>query len=78
MTPHPSMPEKAFLVFGYDQFYPNGGWNDYLGRFETLELAKEFIAAKGDSHNYYDVINLRLVGDTGELRSKGEVYSVKV
>lgn len=25
-----------FLLFGGDQYYPAGGWQDYKGSFETL------------------------------------------
>jgi hypothetical protein len=32
-----------YLVFGYDQYYPNGGMNDFIKSFPELELAREFV-----------------------------------
>ena len=33
-----------FLVFGYDTYYPWGGWNDFQGATETLEEAQDLVA----------------------------------
>lgn len=33
---------KVFLVFGGDHYYPSGGWEDLLGRFDTMEEAMGF------------------------------------
>lgn len=33
-----------FLVFGGLTYYPSGGWEDYIGRFPTIEAAKAFSA----------------------------------
>lgn len=33
---------KRFLVFGFEQYYPSGGWSDYLDSFETAEEAEAF------------------------------------
>lgn len=35
--------ENKYLLFLIDSFYPEGGWNDFEGTFETLELAKEYL-----------------------------------
>lgn len=31
-----------FLVFCGNEYYPNGGWNDYKGGFDSIEEAIEF------------------------------------
>jgi hypothetical protein len=31
---------KRYLVFGGDNYYPCGGWDDLLGEFDNLEDAK--------------------------------------
>ena len=30
---------KRFLVFGFDSYYPDGGWEDFKGHADTLEAA---------------------------------------
>jgi hypothetical protein len=29
-----------FLLFKGDNYYPSGGWDDFVGAYETLEAAK--------------------------------------
>jgi hypothetical protein len=31
---------KRFLLFSGDDFYPNGGWDDFSGDFDTVEAAR--------------------------------------
>ncbi len=33
---------KRFLLFGSDMYYPAGGWDDFVGDFDTLEQANAF------------------------------------
>lgn len=33
------MAVKRFLAFAGSNYYPDGGWNDFKGSFETLEEA---------------------------------------
>ena len=44
---------KRYLVFTYDCYYPQGGWNDFRASFETLEEARKFCA---DSRRDYKEI----------------------
>lgn len=30
---------KQFILFGGDQYYPRGGWSDFMGHFDTLNEA---------------------------------------
>jgi hypothetical protein len=37
----PAPPDvKRYVVFGYEEYYPAGGWGDFKGSYETLEEAK--------------------------------------
>lgn len=31
---------KRYLVFDYGDYYPGGGWNDFVGSFDSLEEAR--------------------------------------
>lgn len=32
-----------YLLFGFEVSYPNGGWNDFIQRFNTKEEALEYL-----------------------------------
>jgi hypothetical protein len=51
------VPTKRFLLFGFDRYYPGGGWNDFLGSFDTAEEAREFAAAQKYQPDCHDVID---------------------
>jgi hypothetical protein len=34
---------KTFILFGFCDYYPSGGIEDYLGDFDTLEEAEKII-----------------------------------
>lgn len=46
------MKTYPYLLFAGDTYYPNGGLEDFIDRFETIEEAK-IEALK--SHNYSDM-----------------------
>lgn len=45
---------KRFLLFSFPEFYPSGGFEDFVECFDTIEDAKEY----HESHNvdYYKEI----------------------
>lgn len=45
-----------YAVFGYDTYYPSGGWNDWIGSFATLDEARE--CAEADTSEFHDIIDL--------------------
>lgn len=51
---------KLFLLFAYDQYYPGGGWSDFVSAHETEEGAVE--AAQADEsimrRDYVEVVSL--------------------
>lgn len=41
---------KKYLAFCWDQYYPSGGWQDFVGIFDNKEDAlKELIRRKPDN-----------------------------
>ena len=38
---------KRYLLFSFDTYYPDGGWNDFIGDFDNVEQA--LLALKQDS-----------------------------
>lgn len=32
-----------FLLFYGENYYPNGGWSDFQGAYDTLEIAKSML-----------------------------------
>lgn len=55
---------KEFLLFGGDQYYPLGGWQDYKGDFGTEKEALKEAAAWG--WDWYHIVN----SQTGEIVSE--------
>lgn len=53
---------KRYLVFLFDGYYPNGGWDDMRGSFDTIEEASDFARASRNhddrSWTYKQVIDL--------------------
>lgn len=49
---------KRYLLFGYDQYYPNGGGGDVMGDFDTLEEVKKYIKDTM-SRDYYNVLDMQ-------------------
>jgi hypothetical protein len=52
---------KRFAVFSGDQFYPNGGWNDFRSSHATLAQAKK-ASAPGDWWQIVDLLTGQIVG----------------
>lgn len=59
----------SYLLFQYERFYPEGGWADYVGTYETLSEAKaaadQFLApdrgrygfGKVDDYQYVHIVH---------------------
>lgn len=45
---------KRFLVFGGDNYYPRGGWDDFQGDFEFIDLAISAILNPTGARSWYD------------------------
>jgi hypothetical protein len=60
---------KRFLVFGYDNWYPSGGWDDFRGEFDTLEEAKDFADKLATDHAHIIDIQGRMNYDRQHSRA---------
>ena len=52
---------KRYLLFGFDTYYPSGGWNDFLADFDTTEEAIEYALTM--RRDWFHVID----GTTGQI-----------
>ena len=50
-------PEKRFLVFGYEHYYPMGGSRDLQGSFDTLKECEEFMENNRGYFEFWDVFD---------------------
>jgi len=49
------LPEKRFVVFGYDSYYPMGPIADYIGSYDTWDECVD--GMKDKSFDYYDMFD---------------------
>ncbi len=54
------MPSKRFLLFAFDCYYPTGGWNDFIGSYDSLDEAST--AAKHCNYDFKQIVDI----ETGE------------
>ena len=54
-----------FLLFGGNAYYPNGGWHDFKGVFDTVEDAMEEDDAYWDFMHVIDAETLKCVESRG-------------
>lgn len=45
--------ENNFMLFVYSSYYPQGGHEDYIGRYPTAEAAFRDFSEKTESHEWY-------------------------
>lgn len=60
---------KRYLAFMYSDYYPDGGWNDFVGSFSTIDEAFAFCdkAAQESLQKYYTAKNIQII-DTVTLQ----------
>jgi hypothetical protein len=54
---------KRFVLFAGHNYYPNGGWDDFQGSFDTLEDAESF--NQTISSDWWHIIDLTTGEDVG-------------
>ena len=71
---------KGYLLFVFSEFYPEGGWDDFVGSYDTIEEARNHLGESGfnfdfDSKYQYqiyqivDIFDGKIV-DTQDCRNK--------
>jgi len=43
---------KKVLLFAGNQFYPNGGWEDFVEYFDSIDEAKKFLIDNFNDESY--------------------------
>ena len=49
---------KRYLVFAYNNYYPDGGWQDFAGHCDTLEEVETIIP--NITRDYWQVVDTHL------------------
>lgn len=49
---------KKYAVFTFDQYYPRGGWDDYLISFDNIFEAFEFVKNPENVRIHYQIVNI--------------------
>lgn len=51
--------EKPFLLFQGRDYYPDGGWDDYVGSFATVDAAKSAPQEIDESGSWLQIVDAR-------------------
>lgn len=60
-----------YFLFGGDQYYPAGGWDDFKGSFETAEDAWRAASIGWDWWHIVDTTSGEIVEDSQARRGRG-------
>lgn len=59
---------KRYALFGYDRYYPTGGWDDFVCSYDSLEDA----VSSFPDRDYKQIVDLQ-TGEVVYLSFKGKV-----
>lgn len=48
---------KRYWLFAWSKFYPDGGMNDYISSFYTVEEAKNHFVGVADKYDHYQIVD---------------------
>jgi hypothetical protein len=48
---------KRYLLFAGDEYYPTGGWGDFISDFDTLEEAKKDLLSGRFDKDWYQIVD---------------------
>lgn len=46
---------EEYLLFECEDYYPKGGWHDFIGYFDTLEEAMNYLKTEGEGREAHVV-----------------------
>lgn len=69
------MSENIFKLFCGSDFYPRGGYNDFFGNFESIELAKKYV---DENHIEYYLQWAQIVKNDEILLIGDRPFSIKL
>jgi len=47
---------KRYLAFAGETYYPGGGWEDYIGTYDTIEEARAVLKEKYN-HGWWQIVD---------------------
>lgn len=48
---------KRYLLFAGDIYYPGGGWDDFIGSFDTIEECQAFGKDPSRGLDWYQIVD---------------------
>jgi hypothetical protein len=45
-----------YALFAGDQYYPSGGWEDFIGAYDSIEAARE--RAQRERYEWFHIVDL--------------------
>lgn len=48
---------KRYLLFAGDDYYPGGGWDDFMGSFDTIEECQAFGTDTKRGFDWYQIVD---------------------
>ena len=49
---------KRYLLFAGEQYYPDGGWHDFIGSYETVQQAQG--KARADGYDWWHIVDTEI------------------
>ena len=46
-----------FLLFAGYHYYPSGGWNDFVGQYDTIEEARQSYRSMDVNYEWYHIVS---------------------
>jgi hypothetical protein len=73
-APPRTLDAGGFLLFAGEAYYPAGGWDDFRGRFGSLEAAQEWINSLTDVDWGHVVLGDKVIVQARYVRRQGFVW----
>lgn len=58
--------KKRYLLFAGEYYYPSGGFNDYVGSFESISDALSNVMSHHDWYHIVDLESLKIIDEDSE------------
>jgi hypothetical protein len=49
---------QMYALFAGDNYYPGGGWADFVKSFDTLDMAKDYVQHNDAVWDWYQIVDL--------------------
>lgn len=65
---------KRFLLFGGDCYYPGGGWDDFVGAFDSAAEAHDH--AMKNPNDWWHIVDTTIMKEVEFLAAGGDIVVV--